>query len=93
MKKQPGGIDRRSFVKTLAVGALDVPIAAASVPRKKEPSLTGEILTRRLGTTGHTTLTNADRLLLDDFSGQAYASPSMQHLTQTKRWPDAPAAG
>jgi predicted aldo/keto reductase-like oxidoreductase len=42
---------------------------------------------------GDTALTDADRLLLADFSGQAYASPAMQHLTETKRWPDAPAAG
>jgi predicted aldo/keto reductase-like oxidoreductase len=41
---------------------------------------------------GDTKLSNADRLLLADFSGRAYSSPTMRQLAETRRWPDTPAA-
>jgi predicted aldo/keto reductase-like oxidoreductase len=42
---------------------------------------------------GDTTLTNADQMLLADFSGQAYASPSLAELHENRRWPDSSADG
>jgi predicted aldo/keto reductase-like oxidoreductase len=41
---------------------------------------------------GNTALTNADRLLLGDYSRRVYDSPAMKHLAEKRRWPDAPPA-
>jgi predicted aldo/keto reductase-like oxidoreductase len=54
MERRPRGVDRRTFVKTLAVTAVGSRVAGAAIPQDKTISVTGSIPARALGKTGHT---------------------------------------